>query len=149
MAKKKDTFDNLVDESFDEGYTSEPETVIETNRTAPIQSEAPANEAPALQNKRPLTENEIFLRDILAKKEPALNKVWEKTIRRTVYLSDFLYACVEIESYKQNVPMTRVIETALKLYFNDAIKEEARERSVEMAIKHLREKIEQEQGADE
>ena len=137
MAKKKD-FDNLVDESFQEGYRSEPELPS-------VNKDAGANQvegAPEVQ----LSEKEIFLRKILAGEPEVLRSIWENEDRYTYYLSDMLRACIEIESYKEGCTKTKVIATALERYFSDEVKVAAQKRAVELKVKKLEREIKEEKN---
>lgn len=138
MAKKKD-FENIVEESFEEGYKSEPE--IKT--TVQTQSE-PAEQENDNKASVVLSENELRLRKIRAGDPDTLNEIWNREDRSTYYLTDLHRACIDIMSHEEGIKKQQVVGDALLAYFSEEVKEAARERVVTMAIKNLEREIEKE-----
>lgn len=148
MAKKKD-FSNIVDESFEEGYNSEPE--LETPAVEPA-AEAEVVAEPVVYD---LNEEElkklwekkgkgctseecgIFLNMLLSGNEKARNVVVEYEERSTYYLTDVHRACIDIVSHNEGLKKNEVVVAALNAYFSEEIKSAAREHAVTMAIKKL------------
>lgn len=141
MAKKKD-FSKVVEESFEEGYRSEPEVV--TPITEP--QEVPVVEEPAPEPEV-LTESELLLRKIIAGDEEALQSLWDREDRSTYYLTDLHRACVDVESHEEGKKKNDVITAALNQYFSDEVKEAAKELVVSRAIKKLEKEIQKEKGS--
>lgn len=148
MAKKKD-FGNIVDESFEEGYNSEPE--VEVSNADIEQEETPAIEPvlPKLSKQelkqiwekkdkdRTAEESNAFLSLLNANDENALSVVIGYEERSTYYLTDVHRACVDILSHEEGLKKNDIIVSALNAYFSDEIKRAAEERVVTMAIKKL------------
>ena len=150
MAKKKD-FGNIVDESFEEGYKSEPGTEVEASDVDVAQEETPAVEpaVPKLTKEelksiwvkkdkdRTAEESDIFLRLLAANDPNALSVVIDYEERSTYYLTDVHRACVDILSHQEGLKKNDIIVSALNAYFSDEIKRAAEELVVTRAIKKL------------
>lgn len=139
MAKKKE-FVNIVEESFNEGYTSEPEMPATTNLD---KQESPAVESP-VPPRKVLTENEQLLRKIIAGDDATLQRLWGREGRSTYYLTDFLRACIDVKSHEDGMTKNAIVIDALTQYFNSDEKRAAKERVVSMAIKKMEAAIEEE-----
>ena len=157
MAKQKNfnasEFDNIVDESFAEGYTSEPERPSASGRGAgaapaqgrPAGAEAPPTESTSRRSGGPaLSENERRLRKLIAGDEEELGVLYGSEGRYTCYLSELLQACIDIYAYREGYPKTKVVGILLNQFFPEDLKAEARERIVELAIKDLERKVKDE-----
>ena len=139
MAKKKSEFDNVVEESFNEGYQSEPE--VDNNQKAePQTQEAP----PSPESTKIFSENELRLRSIVAGEAETLEEIWGKEDRSTYYLTDVHRACIDIIAHEEGIKKNDVVVAALNKYFSDAIKQAAKDRVVTIAIKKLERKIQKE-----
>ncbi len=139
MAKKKD-FENIVEESFKEGYTSEPNKAEEKNDENPqIEVQEPVSQEP--EN---LSENELLLRSIVAGEKETLEKIWEKEDRSTYYLTDVHRACIDIMAHNEGIKKNDIVTTALNEFFSEEIREAAKDRVVTMAIKKLEREIKKE-----
>ena len=135
MAKKKE-FDNIVDESFKEGYEREPE-LVKTEQIPEIKQEEPVVE-------ERLSEKELLLRKIIAGDEEVLREILGKEDRSTYYITDVHRACIDIMSHEEGVKKGQIVVDALNAYFSNEIKEAAKERVVTMAIKKLEREIKKE-----
>lgn len=139
MAKKKSEFDNVVEESFNEGYQSEPE--VDNNQKAETETkEAP----PAPEPTKIFSENELRLRSIVAGEAETLEEIWGKEDRSTYYLTDVHRACIDIIAHEEGIKKNDVVVAALNKYFSDAIKQAAKDRVVTIAIKKLEREIQKE-----
>lgn len=138
MAKKKE-FDNIVDESFEEGYQSEPE--IRTAVDAQTEVDAPQFE---VRDTELLSENELRLRRIRAEDPEILNELWNREERSTYYITDLHRACIEIMSHEEGIKKQQVVGDALLAYFSEEVKEAAKERVITLAVKSLEKEIEKE-----
>ena len=138
MAKKKD-FSHVVEESFEEGYRSEPEGTA----SAPEKHEAPVEE-PVVVEAENLSENELLLRKIIAGDEEALESLWGREDRSTYYLTDLHRACVDIVSHEEGIKKNDVIVSALNRFFTEDVKAAAKELVVSRAIKKLEKDIKKE-----
>lgn len=166
MAKKK-IFDNIVNESFEEGYTSEPEVVTapvpETPVTATEQEQAtpaadvieeqpteilPEPEAvePQQAEPEPLSDNELLLQKVLAEDPEVLSSIINHPIRATYYLTDFHLACIDIMAYEDGINKSELVKDALNQYFSEETKAAARARVVSLATKKLKQKIKEEKA---
>lgn len=136
MAKKKE-FDNVVEESFNEGYESEP------GRPEEIVVDSPQvkQEATPLEN---LSENELLLKRITDGEKETLERIWDKEDRSTYYLTDVHRACIDIMAHEEGIKKNDIVTTALNKFFTEEIKEAAKERVVTMAIKKLKREIKKE-----
>lgn len=141
MAKKKD-FSKVVEESFEEGYRSEPETVV----SEPVQQEAPAVE-PEVVESEPLSANELLLRRIIAGDEDELEALWAREDRSTYYLTDLHRACIDIMSHEEGIKKNEVIVSALNRFFPEEVKAAAKELVVSRAIKKLEKDIREEKSS--
>ncbi len=139
MAKKKSEFDNVVEESFNEGYQSEPE-VDNNQKTEPQTQEAPPSPEPT----KIFSENELRLRSIVAGEAETLEEIWGKEDRSTYYLTDVHRACIDIIAHEEGIKKNDVVVAALNKYFSDAIKQAAKDRVVTIAIKKLEREIQKE-----
>lgn len=138
MAKKKD-FKNIVDESFEEGYQSEP--VIKTTAQTNFEAEEKQED---IKETKVLSENELRLRRIRAEDPDTLNEIWNREDRSTYYLTDLHRACIDILAHEEGIKKQQVVGEALLAYFSDEVKEAARERVITMAVKNLEREIEKE-----
>lgn len=136
MAKKK-TFDNIVDESFEEGYKSEP-----TAPSTPSQ-ESLAEPKSAIEEKE-LTENERLLQRINNGDVETLKSIWDREDRSTYYLTDHHRACIDIMAYEEGMKKNEIVVNALNQYFSEKVKSAAKERVVSMAVKRLEREIKDE-----
>ena len=140
MAKKKE-FDNIVEETFYEGYKSEPEyeRKNETN-TETETKESEKNNGPS--------ETELRLRKIIGGDEEVLNEVYignnGELTRSTYYFTDVHRACVDIVAHKEGIKKNDVVLAAFDKYFGEKIIKEARELVVSREIKKLEKEIENE-----
>ncbi len=150
MAKKKE-FDNIVDESFEEGYKSEPGAEVDVAGAVAAQEEAPTVE-PAMpkltreelksiwvkkDKDRTAEESDVFLRLLAANDPDALSVVIDYEERSTYYLTDVHRACVDILSHQEGLKKNDIVVAALNAYFSEEIKREAEELVVTRAIKKL------------
>ncbi len=133
MAKKKE-FDNIVDESFEEGYKSEPDTSSLTRQNPPAVENTP-------EETEPLSESELLLRKINAGDVETLQNIWEREDRSTYYLTDHHRACIDIMAYEEGVKKNEIVVTALNQFFSEKTKEAAKDRVVSMAVKKLEREI--------
>lgn len=138
MAKKKE-FNGVVEESFNEGYNSEP-TVEETNPVVPEEENPVVAEEDNIIEEN-LSENEILLRKIRAGEAETLEEVLGKEDRSTYYLTDVHRACIDIMSHEEGIKKNQVVVDALNKYFSDELKTAAKERVITMAIKKLEKEI--------
>ncbi len=135
MAKKKE-FNNLVEESFNEGYTSEPE-VTAPNPSAVHHFDAVApNTSP--QN---LSENEILLNKILSEDEGVINELLNFSQRSTYYLTELHRECIEVKSREDVVTKQEVVRAALENYFDVETVEAAKRELIRKKIKALNKEI--------
>lgn len=139
MAKKKD-FSNIVEESFEEGYRSEPEAVVsepERRQEAPV-------EEPVTVEPEHLSENELLLKKINSGDEEALESLWGREDRSTYYLTDLHRACIDIMSHEEGIKKNEVIVSALNRFFPETVRTAAKELIVSRAIKKLEKDIQKE-----
>ena len=138
MARKKN-FDNIVDESFEEGYRSEPES----SSAMPPKSAAkePKEETPSLPK---LSEKEQLLQKIMSGDEMTLKTIWEREDRSTYYLEDLHRACIDIMAHEEGMKKNEIVVNALNQYFSSQVREAAKDRVVSMAIKKLKREIKEE-----
>lgn len=152
MAKKKD-FGNVVDESFEEGYKSEPGTGEELPVVDAGQQETPDEpKGPALpkltmeelkriwvkkDKERTVEESEIFFRLLQANDPDALSVVIDYEERSTYYLTDVHRACVDIMSHEEGLKKNDIVVAALNAYFSAETKRAAEELVVARAIKKM------------
>lgn len=141
MAKKKD-FSHIVEESFEEGYRSEPEVTT----SEPEKPEVPVEE-PVVAEPEHLSENELLLRRINAGDEEALEGLWGREDRSTYYLTDLHRACVDIMSHEEGIKKNEVIVSALNRFFPEEVRTAAKDLVVSRAIKKLEKDIQKEKGS--
>ena len=163
MAKKKN-FDNIVEESFKDGYTSEPDIEVvakeekveetpapveETVEVVEAAQEQPAEEVteeiveePAEEPEEELTEGEILLKRLTDGDEELLEELWNKKERATYYLTNVQRACIDIVAREEVLIKNDVVSAAYDKFFSDAIKEAAKEEVVRKTIKTLKRQIE-------
>lgn len=167
MAKKKN-FDNIVEESFKDGYTSEPDIEVvakeekveetpapveETVEVVEAAQEQPAEEVteeivdepaeePAEEPEEELTESEILLKRLTDGDEELLEELWNKKERATYYLTNVQRACIDIVAREEVLIKNDVVSAAYDKFFSDAIKEAAKEEVVRKTIKTLKRQIE-------
>lgn len=137
MAKKKE-FDNIVDESFEEGYKSEPEII--TNQEKKQETKEQQSQEPEA-----LSENERLLQKINAGDQETLTNIWEREDRSTYYLTDHHRACIDIMAYEEGMKKNEIVVSALNQYFSEKVKESAKERVISIAIKKLEREIKEEE----
>ena len=171
MAKKKD-FSKIVEESFNDGYVSEPEVEViakenekveepvpvqespaeevveviaeETTEEAPVE-EAPVEEIaeePEEEPEEELTESEILLKRLTEGDEELLNELLYKKERATYYLTNIQRACIDIVAREEVLIKNDVVSAAYDKFFSDAIKEAAKEEVIRKTIKTLKRQIE-------
>lgn len=157
MAKKKD-FENIVEESFNEGYTSEPE--ITPERTQPeagrgrTSSKSERELSPeakerffkvldkkgfdeALKSLNP-AEKGILARELKSGDEEIVAHLLGFDGRSTYYLTDWHRACIDVVSHKKGIKKNEVIVAALERYIaEEGAGEEAKELVVSRAITKL------------
>ena len=140
MAKKKD-FDNIVEESFNEGYQSEPD------RSPVPQKEEPV-EKPAVTESENLSEDELLLRQILSGDRATIGELCASTKRSTYYFTLLELACIDIMAHEEGIKKNDIITTALDRYLKEEygakyeeLKTAAQERVVTMEVKDLKQKI--------
>lgn len=138
MAKKKD-FSHIVEESFEEGYRSEPEVTT----SEPDKPEVPVEE-PVVAEPEHMSENELLLRRINAGDEEALEGLWGREDRSTYYLTDLHRACVDIMSHEEGIKKNEVIVSALNRFFPEEVRTAAKDLVVSRAIKKLEKDIQKE-----
>lgn len=157
MAKKKN-FDDIVEQSFNEGYTSEPEIVSE--KAQPEQRRGRANSEnerelrpeakerffkvldkkgfdEALKSLNP-AEKEILARELKSGDEEIVVHLLGFDARSTYYLTDWHRACIDVVSHKKGIKKNEVIVAALEHYIaEEGAGEEAKELVVSRAITKL------------
>lgn len=158
MAKKK-TFDNIVSESFEDGYTSEPKIVpgeegLKPNKNIPAENQERdlSQEAKkkffvtldkegfgeAVKTLSP-AEKEILAQKIEAENEEIVARIVGRKDRSTYYLTDLHRACIKIVSYEEDVHKSEVIAAALEKYFSEDVVAAAEELVIANAIEKLKE----------
>ena len=143
MAKKKE-FDNIVEESFNEGYQSEPDLSTPNQQEPATPSTNASEPAQTVNENEGLSEKEIMLRKITAGEAETLNKIWGKEDRSTYYLTDLHRACIDIMAHEEGMKKNEIVVNALNNYFTEDIKNAAKERVITMAVKKLEREIKKE-----
>lgn len=162
MAKKKD-FTNIVEESFEAGYNSEPEInkgqvqplkEQEENRAETAVQEVSLKKIKEVVGKKGFEEalkvlsareKEMLLRILIAGDEDIINKITSNAERSTYYITDVHRACIELISHQEGINKGQVVEDALDAWFkgfSDDLIKNAEERVITMAIKKLERSME-------
>ena len=159
MAKKK--FEHIVEESFNEGYQSEPEIVPAEVSAQPPQTSDAEIRASSLSEKTKdeffyvlakkgfdkaiealtPTEKKTLIRNIEAGDEGILNKILGREDRSTYYLTDLHRACIDVVSHEGGIKKNDVIVTALEQFFTDEVRDTAKELIVSRTLKKLEKEI--------
>lgn len=170
MARKKD-FSNVVEESFNDGYVSEPDVDVVAKaaekaeeKTAPAEEpvaevveeaveEAPVEESPIEETveepEEELSENELLLKRLTDGDKELLEELWNKKERATYYLTNIQRACIDIVAREEVLTKNDVVDAAYNKFFSDAIKEAAKEEVIRKTIKTLKRAIEIEKAEAE
>lgn len=155
MAKKKNTFDNVVEESFKAGYESEPEitteetksqeqpetviekkelTVEEINSFIESYNKVGFDKALAMLSAE---EQELLWENIQSGEGDIAELLYRNTERSTYYLTDLQRACIDIVSHENGTTKNQVIVDALDLYFSESVIKAAKELIITRTLKKV------------
>ena len=138
MAKKKE-FNSIVEDSFNEGYESEPEvTSCPLDENKYTETNSPKNPT------RVPSENEILLKKILSGDETIINNLLNYTERSTYYLTDLHRACIDVKAREDFTSKQDVVRSALESYFNEKVVAAAKEELIRKKVMELKKIIEKE-----
>ena len=144
MAKKKN-FDNIVDESFNEGYQSEPDNSAVSPKADEKEPVTPMERKPAPPAPKEMTEKEQLLSNILSGDAETLQSIWGREDRSTYYLTDLHRACIDIMAHEEGVTKNKIVVDALESFFAEKANiPAAKERVLTLAVKKLQREIEDE-----
>ena len=140
MAKMKTEFENIVEKSFNDGFNREPEINLQQEpQTIETPEMNPENETPEM-----LSKNEILLKKLRMGEADAVNEVLYKESRKTYFITELQYECINIMARVDDKIIQEVVQDALNKYFenNQRIVEEARREVIRKKILRLEKEIE-------